>query len=65
MWACMSSSLSADWWSAEPDLAIDSGFGSAREAAEEVEYCNGSVETRMGKLRAENGRRSHSMCACG
>jgi alpha-N-arabinofuranosidase len=40
---------------AEPDLAIDSGFGSAREAAEEVEYCNGSVATRMGKLRAENG----------
>jgi alpha-L-arabinofuranosidase len=39
----------------EPDLAIDSGFGSAREAAEEVEYCNGSVETRMGKMRAENG----------
>ena len=23
---------------AEPDLAIDSGFGSAREAAEQVEY---------------------------
>ena len=40
---------------AEPDLAIDSGFGSAREAAEEVEYCNGSIETRMGKMRAENG----------
>jgi alpha-L-arabinofuranosidase len=40
---------------AEPDLAIDSGFGSAREAAEQVEYCNGSVGTRMGKLRAENG----------
>ncbi len=40
---------------AEPDLAIDSGFGSAREAAEQVEYCNGSVNTRMGKMRAENG----------
>ena len=40
---------------AEPDLAIDSGFGSAREAAEEVEYCNSSVNTRMGKMRAENG----------
>ena len=40
---------------AEPDLAIDSGFGSAREAAEQVEYCNGSVSTRMGKIRAENG----------
>jgi len=40
---------------AEPDLAIDSGFGSAREASEEVEYCNGSVDTRMGRMRAENG----------
>lgn len=40
---------------AEPDLAIDSGFGSAREAAEQVEYCNGSVNTRMGKMRADNG----------
>jgi alpha-N-arabinofuranosidase len=40
---------------AEPDLTIDSGFGSAREAAEQVEYCNGSVNTRMGKMRAENG----------
>jgi alpha-L-arabinofuranosidase len=27
---------------AEPDLTIDSGFGSPREAAEQVEYCNGS-----------------------
>lgn len=40
---------------AEPDLAIDSGFGSVREAAEQVEYCNGSVDTRMGRMRAENG----------
>ena len=40
---------------AEPDLTIDSGFGSAREAAEQVEYCNGSVDTRMGKMRAQNG----------
>lgn len=40
---------------AEPDVAINSGFGSAREAAEQVEYCNGSVETRMGGMRAANG----------
>lgn len=40
---------------AEPDLAINSGFGSVREAAEQVEYCNGSANTRMGKMRAENG----------
>jgi alpha-N-arabinofuranosidase len=40
---------------AEPYLAINSGFGDARDAAEEVEYCNGSAETRLGKMRAENG----------
>ena len=40
---------------AEPDLTIDSGFGSALEAAEQVEYCNGSIKTRMGRMRAENG----------
>jgi alpha-N-arabinofuranosidase len=50
---------------AEPDLTIDSGFGSAREAAEQVEYCNGSVNTRMGKMRAENGSPSPSMSAAG
>ncbi len=40
---------------AEPYVAINSGFGEARVAAEEVEYCNGSTDTRLGKLRAENG----------
>lgn len=40
---------------AEPYVAINSGFGEARVAAEEVEYCNGSTATRLGKLRAENG----------
>lgn len=40
---------------AEPYLAINSGFGDARAAAEEVEYCNGSADTRLGKTRAENG----------
>lgn len=40
---------------AEPYLAINSGFGDARLAAEEVEYCNGSADTRLGKMRAENG----------
>ena len=51
---------------AEPDLAIDSGFGSARDAAEQVEYCNGSVDTRMGKMRAENGSPEpfHVRCWC-
>jgi alpha-N-arabinofuranosidase len=40
---------------AEPDLVVDSGFGEARVAAEEVQYCNGSTDTRLGKLRAANG----------
>ncbi len=40
---------------AEPIIAVNTGFGEARVAAEEVEYCNGSTETRLGKLRAENG----------
>ncbi len=40
---------------AEPDLTINSGYGSAREAAEEVEYCNGSAQSRMGAMRARNG----------
>ena len=40
---------------AEPYVTVNSGFGDARTAAEEVEYCNGSTSTRLGKLRAENG----------
>lgn len=40
---------------AEPYLTINSGFGDARSAAEEVEYCNGSADTRLGKLRGVNG----------
>ena len=40
---------------AEPYVAINSGFGEARVAAEEVEYCNGPSSTRLGRLRAENG----------
>lgn len=40
---------------AEPDLVVDSGFGEPRVAAEEVEYCNGSTDTRLGQLRAANG----------
>ena len=40
---------------AEPYLAIDSAFGDPYSAAEEVEYCNGSTDTRMGEMRAANG----------
>jgi len=40
---------------AEPYIAINTGRGTVEEAAAEVEYCNGSVDTPMGKLRAQNG----------
>jgi alpha-L-arabinofuranosidase len=40
---------------AEPIVAVNTGFGEARVAAELVEYCNGSVNTRLGKMRADNG----------
>jgi alpha-N-arabinofuranosidase len=40
---------------AEPYIAVNTGFGEARVAAEEVEYANGSLDKPMGKLRAANG----------
>ena len=39
----------------EPYVTVNSGFGEARAAAEQVEYANGSVETPWGKLRAAHG----------
>lgn len=39
----------------EPILTINMGTGTPDEAARWVEYCNGSQETPMGKLRAANG----------
>ncbi|MGD0966085.1 MAG: alpha-N-arabinofuranosidase [Candidatus Acidiferrales bacterium] len=41
----------------EPYICVNTGFGDAHSAAEEVEYVNGSVNTPMGKLRAANGHR--------
>ena len=40
----------------EPYVAVNSGLGGAKEAAEEVQYANGGPDTPMGKLRAQNGR---------
>lgn len=40
----------------EPFIAVNTGLGTCELAAEELEYCNSSVETPMGKLRAENGQ---------
>ncbi len=40
----------------EAFIAVNTGLGGAEAAAEEIEYVNGAPETRMGKLRAKNGR---------
>lgn len=40
---------------AEPYIAVNSGQGNETLAAEEVEYVNGSADTPMGRLRAQNG----------
>ncbi len=39
---------------AEPYIAVNSGLGTAKDAADQVEYANGNVDTPMGKLRAQN-----------
>jgi len=40
----------------EPYIAVNTGLGSAEDAADEVEYANGSGQTRWGAERAKNGR---------
>ena len=39
----------------EPYITVNAGFGDAHSAAEEVEYMNGSIHTRLGAERALNG----------
>ena len=39
----------------EPYVTVNAGFGDAHSAAEEVEYMNGSTNTRLGAMRARNG----------
>ncbi len=39
----------------EPYIALNTGLGSMESSREEVEYCNGSASTPMGKWRAKNG----------
>jgi alpha-N-arabinofuranosidase len=39
----------------EPYITVNAGFGDAHSAAEEVEYINGSIHTRLGAARARNG----------
>ncbi len=40
---------------AEPYVSLNTGLGTVQDAADEVEYCVGSVQTSMGRLRADNG----------
>ena len=40
---------------AEPYIAVNTGLGDGHSAAEEVEYVNGPVTSRLGQLRAANG----------
>ncbi|MDH7481170.1 MAG: alpha-L-arabinofuranosidase C-terminal domain-containing protein [Armatimonadota bacterium] len=39
----------------EPLICINAGNGTPEEAAQWVEYCNGGLDTELGKLRAKNG----------
>jgi len=39
----------------EPMICLNAGSGTVLEAAQWLEYCNGSLDTPMGKLRAANG----------
>ncbi len=39
----------------EPYIAVNTGRGTVEDARLEVEYCNGSTDTPMGKWRATNG----------
>jgi alpha-N-arabinofuranosidase len=40
---------------AEPFVSVNTGLGTVEEVAQEVQYCNASADTPMGKLRAQNG----------
>ena len=40
---------------AEPYITVNLGTGTPEEAAQWVQYCNGGPDTKMGRLRAENG----------
>ncbi len=46
----------------EPYIAVNSGFGDAAMAADEVEYVNGAPTTPMGRLRAANGHDQAYTC---
>lgn len=39
----------------EPMICVNAGSGTPEEAAQWIEYCNGSLDTAMGRLRAAHG----------
>ena len=39
----------------EPYIAVNAGLGDSEQARQEVEYCNGSSDTPMGRMRSANG----------
>jgi alpha-N-arabinofuranosidase len=39
----------------EPMICVNAGDGTPEEAAQWIEYCNGSIESKFGQLRAKNG----------
>ncbi|MGI8995971.1 MAG: alpha-L-arabinofuranosidase C-terminal domain-containing protein [Pyrinomonadaceae bacterium] len=43
---------------AEPQISVNAGSGTPEEAAAWLEYCNGSPQTKYGRLRARNGHRA-------
>lgn len=44
-----------EYLGAEPMMMVNTGLGNAVQAANQVEYCNGSAKTKMGEMRARNG----------
>jgi alpha-N-arabinofuranosidase len=48
--------LMCEYLGSEPYLAVNTGNGTAENAAALVEYCNGAATTAYGRKRAENGR---------
>ncbi|MEW5981484.1 MAG: alpha-L-arabinofuranosidase C-terminal domain-containing protein [Acidobacteriota bacterium] len=47
---------------AEPYIAVNSGLGDARSAADQVEYVNGAASTPMGRQREANGHPEPFRC---
>ncbi len=47
--------LMCDYLGAEPLMMVNDGLGTKEEAAAQVEYCNGAIDTRYGRMRADNG----------